>query len=201
MQRIRKKKLKTYHVNSKLFRLSLLHSIPTKKNLNFLPKESKKRKKLISHETHFNSPNPPQLQNMSSPSLTAVQNSTSTPIILVIKSFRASLRYFSFSFFFPAISLWPVTGEEERKGRLQIIRAAKRNDLSSQQVALARVNCRKGLATTQEARWILHGGKIGGEWPRSIISSTMTVSALSLTKNDDPFFWIERTKRWRKMES
>lgn len=104
-QRIRKKKLKTYHVNSKLFRLSLLHSIPTKKNLNFLPKESKKRKKLISHETHFNSPNPPQLQNMSSPSLTAVQNSTSTPIILVIKSFRASLRYFSFSFFFPAISL------------------------------------------------------------------------------------------------
>lgn len=129
-----------------MYHLSLLRSITNKKNLNSLH-ESKKKNSFptkyvsIRESTSIAKRAPP------SATLTAVQNSTSTPIIPVIKSFRASLRYFFFFFYHGhPIPLRPVTGGW--KGRVQIIRAAKRNDLSSQQVTLARVNRRKGLATT-----------------------------------------------------
>lgn len=127
-----------------MYHLSLLRSITNKKNLNSLH-ESKKKNSFptkyvsIRESTSIAKRAPP------SATLTAVQNSTSTPIIPVIKSFRASLRYFFFFFFYHdhPIPLRPVTG-----GGRGGFKLSKRNDLSSQQVTLARVNRRKGLATT-----------------------------------------------------
>lgn len=119
-QRIRKKKLKTYHVNSKLFRLSLLHSIPTKKNLNFLPKESKKRKKLISHETHFNSPNPPQLQNMPFPFLNRCSKFHFHPNYPRHKVIPRVSPIFFFFFFYQRFLCDPSPGRRGERGGFKL---------------------------------------------------------------------------------
>lgn len=127
-----------------MYHLSLLRSIINKKNLNSLH-ESKKKNSFptkyvsIRESTSIAKRAPP------SATLTAVQNSTSTPIIPVIKSFRASLRYFFF-FFLPRPSDSSAT--RHWGGGRGGFKLSKRNDLSSQQVTLARVNRRKGLATT-----------------------------------------------------
>lgn len=125
-----------------MYHLSLLRSITNKKNLNSLH-ESKKKNSFptkyvsIRESTSIAKRAPP------SATLTAVQNSTSTPIIPVIKSFRASLRYFFF--FITAIRFLCDPSLGGGRGGFKL---SKRNDLSSQQVTLARVNRRKGLATT-----------------------------------------------------
>lgn len=127
-----------------MYHLSLLRSITNKKNLNSLH-ESKKKNSFptkyvsIRESTSIAKRAPP------SATLTAVQNSTSTPIIPVIKSFRASLRYFFFFFFTTAIRFLCDPSLGGGRGGFKL---SKRNDLSSQQVTLARVNRRKGLATT-----------------------------------------------------
>lgn len=120
-QRIRKKKLKTYHVNSKLFHLSLLHSITNKKNFNSFPKvrECKKRKELISHETHFNSPNPPQLQNM--PSLNRYSKfhfHPNYPRHKVIP--RVSPIFFFFFFFYQRFLCDPSPGRRGERGGFKL---------------------------------------------------------------------------------
>lgn len=125
-----------------MYHLSLLRSITNKKNLNSLHESKKKN----SFPTKYVSIRESSIAKRAPPSatLTAVQNSTSTPIIPVIKSFRASLRYFFFFFYHGhPIPLRPSLGDGRGGFKL-----SKRNDLSSQQVTLARVNRRKGLATT-----------------------------------------------------
>lgn len=114
-----------------MYHLSLLRSITNKKNLNSLH-ESKKKNSFptkyvsIRESTSIAKRAPP------SATLTAVQNSTSTPIIPVIKSFRASLRYFYFFFFFlPRLSdfsatrHWGMEGEGSNYPRGMIYRRNK----------------------------------------------------------------------------
>lgn len=128
-----------------MYHLSLLRSITNKKNLNSL--HESKKKKLISHEIRFNSRI--HLNCETCPTLRHPNRCSkfhfhpNYPRHKVIP--RVSPIFFFFFFFTTAIRFLCDPSLGGGRGGFKL---SKRNDLSSQQVTLARVNRRKGLATT-----------------------------------------------------